>query len=129
MGATARAVGVRAVTAFPLRAGAIPAAALNLYCTSESASARLDVHLPTVLVEYLQRGLADFVAANPQKTSHVQLLQAIYAQTVIGRAQGVVMVRSAVDKDRALDELTQRARQRRLPLWRYADEVVNTVPD
>ena len=127
LGTAAQAAGVRAVIAVPLRAAGVPAAALNLYCGAEPHLQVLDTAVLTVLVQYLQRGLMDYARANPQDATTLYVRQALHAHSVIGQAQGIIMVRDAVGATEALTILERQARSRQLPTWRYAEEIVRSL--
>jgi hypothetical protein len=122
--------GVQGFLARPLHAHDHSVGSLNLY------SARADgVRVPepdvlTVLVEYLEQGLAQYSQTHPEQTQALRIRQALTVRHLIDHAVGVLMELHSVDQARAAAMLDTEATRRRVSRAVIAAEMIaHHTPD
>ena len=80
----------------------------------------------TVLVEYLQRGLATYLALNPHFDHYFRLATALQRRKVTSSAVGVLMAVHRIDQQRARGVITGEAARRGISTERVAVEIIDT---
>ena len=107
LGAAARQAGVRSFLAVPLSAHSRPVGSLNLYSAESAVDADPDVL--TVLTEYLDRGLTDFLDLHLPPVTDLTLRSAVSGWAVVEQAVGVLMQEHGFSADYARQVLSDEA--------------------
>jgi len=120
----AEAAGVRSFLAEPLHFQQLAVGSLNLYSDRDDGLRVPDSDLLTVLVEYLDRGLTDYSAAQPGEHESWLLKRALDRQQLTHQAVGVLMATYDLDADRALAMLDSETERRQIPIDVVAREII-----
>jgi hypothetical protein len=96
-----RDAGVRAFHAEPLHARQHPVGCLNMYSATVGGLLDPDPDLLVVLVEYLDRGLTDYSAAQPGEPDAHRLQEALRTRYTVNQAIGVLMATHGITADQA----------------------------
>jgi hypothetical protein len=115
--------GVRSFHAEPLHAHDRTVGCLNMYSRAPGTLVP-DPDLLAVLIEFLDRGLTQYAAAQPGGTAAIELQQMLRDRFHINQAIGVLMAVHGVDAGTARDLLDQRAAEQGDSLVRAARVVI-----
>jgi ANTAR domain/GAF domain len=118
-----RTAGVRSFHAQPLHAHQQTVGCLNLY-GGKPGTLIPDHDLLAVLTEYLDRGLTDYAATQPDDTATTQLQDMLHARFLINQAVGVLMAVHGIDAGTARDLLDHQATEQNTPLVDTARAVI-----
>lgn len=119
----AMAAGFQAVLSTPLSVGGRTVGALNLYSRQDHVFSHADVDAAAVFANRAAVVLANATAyANTEATNH-HLQVALEHARIIGRAQGVIMVRQNCDSDAAFDTLRRASQRTNRKLRDIAEEI------
>lgn len=108
LGAAAAQVGVHSFLAVPLRAHSKPLGSLNLY-SAEPVIDGVDPDVLTVLTEYLDRGLSQFLDLQQPPVTDLALRTAVSGWVVVEQAVGVLMQEHGFRADYARQVLYDQA--------------------
>lgn len=106
-----RTAGVHAFHAEPLHARDHPVGCLNMYSATSGGLQNPDPDLLIVLTEYLDRGLADYSAAQPGEPDAHHLQQALRTRFTVNQAIGVLMATHGISAALARASFQQRLGQ------------------
>jgi ANTAR domain len=108
LAAAAREAGVRAFHAEPLHARHRAVGCLNMYSATTGGLQDPDPDLLVVLTEYLDRGLADYSAAQPGEPDAHRLQETLRVRFTVNQALGVLMATHGITADQAGASFQQR---------------------
>jgi hypothetical protein len=109
LAAATTAAGVHAFHAEPLHARGRAVGSLNLYSGTPGGLRNPDPDVLTVLTGYLDRGLADYSAAQPGEPDAHRLQTALRRRHVINQAIGALMAAHGISATEALQSLYEQA--------------------
>ncbi|WP_111766771.1 GAF and ANTAR domain-containing protein [Nakamurella deserti] len=122
--AAAAQVGVRSFLAEPLHVRPVVVGSLNLYSRREGGLRVPEPDVLVVLLDYLDRGLADYLAAQPGEAPARTLVTALRRRQLVNQAAGVTMARHGVDIDQAFGLIEDEARRRGVDVGVVAADIV-----
>ena len=120
----ARELGIRSILSNPLKAGARPVGALNIYSRSAAAFGLDEERLAAVFAEEASVVLARFGLGAPEELLGGRLKGALRSREVIAQAQGVLMERWRIDETAAFDQLRRSSQGDGRPLRERAEEIL-----
>ncbi len=110
--AAAAQVGIRSFLAEPLHVRPVVVGSFNLYSRRAEGLRVPDPDVLIVLLDYLDRGLADYLAAQPGEAHARVLVSALRRRQLVNQAAGVMMARHDVGVDQAFGLIEDEARRR-----------------
>lgn len=120
----AQARGIHSIVSSPIRDGAEPHGALNLYSRTDGAFARLDKGWAEEFAAQASTVLTTAHRVLPSERLAGHLDRALRSRSWIAQAQGFVMHRDGVAADRAWSTLQQTSRDTNLPMVDVAEALL-----
>jgi GAF domain-containing protein len=121
--AAAAQVGIRSFLAEPLHVRPVVVGSFNLYSRRPEGLRVPDPDVLIVLLDYLDRGLADYLAAQPGEAHARNLVSALRRRQVVNQAAGVLMARHDVNVDQAFGLIEDEARRRAVDVAVVAEDI------
>jgi GAF domain-containing protein len=122
--AAAREAGYARTLSVPLRARDRTIGALNLYARSESGFGEDEVEQAELFADHAAAVLANAIELTTAEKVNQQLQEALSTREVIGKAQGILMVRRGATSEGAFDMLRRASQRSNRKLREIAGEIV-----
>lgn len=122
--AAAARVGIRSFLAEPLHVRPVVVGSFNLYSRRPQGLRVPDPDVLFVLLDYLDRGLADYLAAQPGEAHARNLVSALHRRQLVNQAAGVMMARHGVGVEQAFALIEDEARRRHTDVAVVAADIV-----
>jgi GAF domain-containing protein len=116
--------GFGSVLSTPLNSGERPFGALNLYSRREAAFDEAEVELADVFVRHAAVVVGNAIDRTISEKVKEQLQEALATREVIGKAQGMLMVRHGVGTEEAFDMLRRASQHSNRKLRDVASDIV-----
>jgi len=123
----ARGLGIKAILSSPLRACEKPVGALNIYSRTAQSFEIRDQETASAFAQQASVILSDARADVSDTEIAVRFQKALESREVISLAQGIIMERERVNKERAFNALLRASHSQGLSLRVQAEEMVLSV--
>ncbi len=126
--AAAAQVGIRSFLAEPLHVRPVVVGSLNLYSRRRQGLRVPEPDLLIVLLDYLDRGLADFQAQHVDETAARTLVEVLRHRQLVNQAAGAVMARHDVGVQQAFSIIEDESRRRGVGIAAVAAGLIEGPP-
>ena len=120
----ARGLGIKAILSSPLRACEKPVGALNIYSRTAQSFEIRDQESAGVFAQQASVILSDARAEVSDTQMAIRFQDALQSREVISLAQGIIMEREGVDKERSFNALLRSSHSHGVPLRKQAEVMV-----